>query len=338
MMSLRWGRDTDQKPLFKPALRKDGMFFPLSRNIETSCLFRRTFPRAVFQQIEPPFKTVKKLYYPTTVQQDKNKFFEPSFIEQIAKQNDGHVPLDLNHQETWRSFTKEDAQFAIGFRDIIPNGYERVQIADNSLFGRPGWEKAAFDPDAPLGLFESKKENPNNNEVEDREFLENNQELRFKWSGCAQLRGCLTRSKLYYCCHKQLSTFADENDELHRWREFHNRIECPRNDDMKVSLGNLDLNKKTSTGHSLIHMYIIRNFSAGPLNMLGNQAQEIISDRKAKSEHLNSQMDKTPLGEDGVLSPIAEWNIGLMQVSFTSKSCGQMGRNARFSTRVSPTD
>ena len=315
-MSLRWPRDTDQKPLIKRALRKDGMFFPLSINAHKSCRISRTFPPAVFQQLEPPFKTVKSLYYPTTLAQERNKFFEPSFIEQVAQQNDGHVPLDLNHQESWRSFTKEDAEFAVGFRDIVPHGFQKVQIADNALFGRPGWEKAVFDPDAPLGEFEG-KDSPNKNEVEDREFLENNQELRFKWSGCAQLRGCLTRSKLYYCCVKQPANFADENEELHRWRDFHNRIECPGNDDMKISLGNLDLSEKTSTGHSLIHLYIVRNFSAGPINNLGIQAQEFIKTANTLSERSNSQMDQTPLGEMGVISPIAEWNMGLMQVSLS---------------------
>ena len=313
-LSLRWPRDTDQKPLVKRAFRSDGTFFPLSMNVRHSCLTRRTFPPAVFQQIEPPFMTVKRLYYPTTPAQERNKFFEPSFIEQVAAQNEGHVPLELNHQETWRSFTREDAELAVGFRDIVPNGFEKVAIAENCLFQRPGWEKAVFDPHAPLGEFEG-KDNPNANEVEDREFLENNQELRFKWSGCAQLRGCLTRSKLYYCCYKQVANFAEENEELHRWREFHNRVECPRNDDMKITMGNLDLSAKTSTGQSLIHLYIVRNMSAGPINNLGVQAQEIISSAKALSERSDSQMDKTPLGEDGIISPVAEWNMGLMQVS-----------------------
>ena len=169
-MSIKWGRDNSQKPLVKPAFRKDGTFFPLSMNVRNSCVLRKTLPPAVFQQIEPPFKTVKRLYYPTSLTQDRNKFFEPSFIEQVARANDGHVPLELNHQETWRSFTKHDAEFSIGFRDVIPNGYEKVQISNNALFERPGWEKAVFDPEAPLGEYEGKA-NPNKNEVEDRQFL-----------------------------------------------------------------------------------------------------------------------------------------------------------------------
>ena len=313
-MSLKWGRECNQQPLLKPAFKKDGMFFPLSINVRNSCLYRKTFPRAVFQQIEPPFKTVKKLYFPTTRAQDRNKLLEPSFIEQAAQGNDGEVPLEIHHQETWRSFTKQDGIYAVGFRDIIPNGFVTERISENCLFERPGWEKAIFDPNAPLGEFE-KRANPNKNEVEDREFIENNQELRFKWSGCAQLRGCLTNSKLFHCCSKQMANFSDENEELHRWRELHSRVECARNEDLKVVLGNLDLNKKTATGESMIHMYIIRNLAAGPINRIGVQAQEIIEDAKIKTERGYSQMDLTPLGQNGAISPVAEWNIGLMQVS-----------------------
>ena len=300
--------------MLKPAFRKDDCYFPLSHNVYNSCFYRKTFPPVVWQQIEPPLKTVKKLFFPTNPHHERNKFFEPSFTELVANENDGHIPLELHHQETWRSFTKADIEYTVGFRDVIPHGFEKEAISNNSLFYRPGWEKAVFDPHAPLGEYEGTY-NPNKNEVEAREFLENHQELRFKWSGCAQLRGCLTRSKLYHCCHKQNANFADENEELHNWRDFHNRVECPRNDDFKCVLGNLDVSKKTSNGQSLIHMYIVKNMSAGSINRIGTQAKEIIGDAKALSERDDSQMDKTPLGQDSVLSPVAEWNMGLMQVS-----------------------
>ena len=293
------------KRLRTPATRGDDAFFPLSKSVpRATSLQYQTLPRSYAENLHAPFEVAKNLYYKESQADERQSDMNsPSLLEIVSGGNPGNAPRHFFKEETWKTLTKSDVEYAFGMTDVVLNGFRKETQWRNVIVRpvRPSLEKTQFDP-IP-GEPGAHEELPSIEGYEARAHLESFKELRFLWAGCPQIcRSGDTVSPGNHCCDETsrdalFGTF--EARKKHRFNKLHKRIECEKNKGIHCMVGNLNLNAKTANNANYMHCYSIRSDRNPRLNA---QIRPILRDNN--------------LVEHGIMNNfnhIAEWEFGVLE-------------------------
>ena len=266
----------------------DDDYFPLSKSIITSYEKHKTLQLKFAENINPPINTIWKTYYANTNQ---------NILFSTGNGQSERAPRHFINEDITKTFTGNDADYSMGYRKVVLNGFSKCDAYGVNCGNRPNLEKAVFDPmggNAPR----YNTELPTSNETDSREFLQLAASSYLLWAGCPQV---YNRDTAGFCCNKGASwnvwNYLTSNQKLD-FDQLHHRVTCPQNDSVHTIVSNFDLNRVTPDGQSFVHIFSIRPDNGGPRSQFESQTRPKIV------EHFPQLRDSWSLPPGGLFSDL----------------------------------
>ena len=232
----------------------DDDYFPLSKSVITSYEKYKTLTLQFAENLMPPLTTIWKTYYGNTNQ---------SYLFSTGNGQSERAPRHFINEDLTKSLTRNDADYAMGCRKVVFNGFSMANEWVVKCGNHPNLEKAAFDP---LGGIRPpyNAEPPTSNETDSREFLQLAASSYLLWAGCPEVTN---PAAAQFCCNRPAAP-QDYNPTAVKKRknfsQLHHRVNCPQNDSIHTIVNNFNLNQVTPDGQCFVHILSIRPDNGGP--------------------------------------------------------------------------